>query len=131
VNIQALKRVAQYILDEPQGFLMEEWCAVSEDSPCGTNSCIGGTAAMLDNPRQYMRWLKDQSQDEVRFAATHALGLTESQAGRLFYLKDWSDDEQGWPASFSNRYNRATTPKARARIAFERIHHFIKTKGKE
>lgn len=131
INIPALKRVRDYILQESEGFDMEVFLLKTDEVACGTKCCIAGTATLLDNPRQYLRWLKDESDDKVQFAATHALGLTESQAGRLFFLPGWNDDYQGWPDKFAKRYNRASTAKGRAKVAADRIDHFIKTRGKE
>jgi hypothetical protein len=65
--------------------------------------------------------------------AQNILGLTEEQADRLFFLPIAHEhhEQYSWPAKFEQRYNAATTLEAKAKVAVERIEHFIKTKGRE
>jgi hypothetical protein len=53
---------------------------------------------------------------------------------RLFYLSTQTSDEKHWPKEFERPYRRAIRAKKwadAAKIAVERIEHFIKTRGAE
>jgi hypothetical protein len=65
--------------------------------------------------------------------AASLLGLTETEACRLFYFKGWDifRPQLGWPDRFAEAYYHAKTPRQRAQATARRIEHFIRTKGKE
>lgn len=71
--------------------------------------------------------------------AQELLGLTLMQRDRLFAeprfalwdIKPASSYTAFWPAIFARQYEEARTPKEKAKAVFERIDHFIATKGKE
>jgi len=57
-------------------------------------------------------------------AAADALGVDDTQAIRLFLLAHWPD-------RYRDAFQKSKTLKGRARIAANRIEHFIRTKGEE
>jgi len=59
-----------------------------------------------------------------RAAASCLLGIDQRTANRLFSLA-------AWPEKFCEPFDAAKTPAKRARIAAERIEHFIATDGAE
>jgi len=123
MNIPLLRKVQAAILDEPLKFNMRMWFIRDDDSPCGTTACIAGHAIAISN---HFGSLGDGLRldiDEHKTAA-RKLGLKISAAAKLFYVGDW-------PKHIRAKYRRCRLPKSRARIAVERIEHFIKTKGVE
>ena len=127
MNVKKLKKVAEYILAEPEGFDQDTYGSLNEDrSRCGTQCCIAGTTLLLENPRRYLRTLHVGSDTSISREAAKALGLTEEEAQELF------NPAELWPEEFARRYDR-TEPntKKRARVAYDRIMHFIKTRGRE
>lgn len=134
LNVKLLRKIQKHITEEPRRFFMswfiakadtqEEWSdlAASEDDlskeppPCGTAACIAGWANLLT------RGPKDEVSNTAR--ATRILGIelvdyTKTPLHPLF-------DSQGWPTPFARNYNKAKTPKQRAKIACQRIDHLIK-----
>jgi hypothetical protein len=133
LNVKLLRRIQKYIMEEPRRFLMDAWGIKArsqkewkrkteycegqpkfEDAsdnmpPCGTAACIAGTANLLTGGKKLSA--------DVR--AAKQIGLSKLQAENLFY-------KFNWPARFEVRYDSAKTPKARAKIACQRIDHLIK-----
>ena len=125
MNVKLLRKIKRHILEEPRRFAMGLWhierqpgrtidgCVNYYFSPnkfeseqkvpsCGTVACIGGWA-------------------EIFGGRDEAAKLRRN--GKLLSVRQW-------PKAFLVRYEKARTPRARARIAAERIEHYIKTKGR-
>lgn len=129
MNVKLLRRIKKHILEEPKRLIMGDWLVKGEPGQfftgdgnhaqkfanCGTAACIAGWACILTKqsvaPGQ---WLRD--------LGAQVLGI-EPYGGLL--------EVSEWPQPFQHEYIDAKTPKKRARIAAERIDHFIATKGKD
>jgi hypothetical protein len=135
MNVRLLRKVKDHILAEAQHFDMGFWVNSGEHPPrrkeqtCGTTCCIAGWAnAMTISPRAYKKLTVDQYQHKIygsRDNAAISLGLDDSQARKLFYTPDW-------PYEFQHRLEQHKPgTKAYAKVAAERIEHFIATNGSE
>lgn len=127
MNVKKIKKVAEYILAEPEGYDQDTFGTFdTERSRCGTQCCIAGTALLLENPRRYLRALMGEKDGCIERNAARALELSKAEARQLFYPSDL------WPEPFQSRYaNTEPNTKKRARVAYDRIMHFIKTRGRE
>ena len=123
MNVKLLRRVKKHILEEPRRFAMGTWQSYGEPKTeaaiglswnarnpyeneqkfpeCGTIACIGGWAEYFEHNSQIREW-----------------------GGKLI-------SASLWPDKFYTRYAKAKTARTRAKIAAERIDHFIATKGAE
>lgn len=143
MNVDLLIRVRYKILDEPRQFVMQRFFAtsmridsdsetpeglrdISREVPnCGTAACIAGWALTLSRTESH----RPIDAAEYYMYRTHLparveLGLTSLQAQRLFYVT-------GWPWEFQKRWEETRDVVERARIAADRIDHFIATGGEE
>jgi hypothetical protein len=133
MNVRLLRKVKAHILEEPRRFAMGTWLkkyipGTLIDEPdsetlemrrvpaCGTVGCIAGWTVDLTGGKS--------SRASFDGAARRRLGISPTKSTRLFYT-------YSWPLKFSERYQNAKTKLARAKIAAERIEHFISTKGAE
>jgi hypothetical protein len=137
VNVPLLRQVQAAILAKPDAFDMSGWC--------GSTSCIAGHAAAIagwllpkGDPFSVAGWRVDvkPAAEVGRPEVVHVVGfvgpepfirvldLTEAQAERLFHAVSW-------PREFEDAYDAAPTPAAAARVAVDRIEHFIATDGAE
>lgn len=130
LNVKLLRKIQRHITEEPRRFFMADFVALSSDAkkwsrgtsssdlspvppPCGTAHCIAG-------------WINEfigRSAADTD-AACLAIGLVPDPADALgysplFYLPKW-------PKMLRSRYEKAKTPKARAKIACDRINYLIK-----
>jgi hypothetical protein len=135
MNIQRLRKLAKYILAYPSKY--------DQNSFCGTQACLAGHAAILagipvseiiNDSYSYSTILNEFI---IKEKAQKYLQLTKEQGERLFSPTFPPDElefffpEESWPEKFNNRYEKAKTPRTRAKIAAQRIEHFIQTKGRE
>lgn len=88
--------------------------------PCGTIACLGGWVQVLGG--------KGRPRGFSAKTIERLLRVPRESVNRLIA---YSWDESGWPREFRRAYNNAVSPKLRAKIAAERIEHFISTKGAE
>lgn len=119
--IVLLRKVKKKILDKPRSFEMSSWVMPNNAIACGTTGCIAGWVVMLSSPglqdlvRQgkhgYVDWRKE---------ATKKLGIESAQAASLF-LDDF------WPWKYGAGLIEAGSNKQKARVAANRIEHFIRT----
>jgi hypothetical protein len=124
-----LRKVAAHILAEPLRY--EQDCTANMGKPgeefregrqypaCGTVACIGGWIEIL----AFKRSVEDVCEG-LRFSAIReALGCTYEQVEDLvqYTFRD------GWPKRYLDAYNKAKTPRGKARVAQRRIEYFIKT----
>jgi len=149
MNVKLLREVKRYILAEPLRFNMRDWGKGSAHAPCGSVACIAGNACIVGEKglgfkiptkvRKGQRVIDWQGWYNSEFigefigpeeCASELLGLTTAQADRLFLIESLHGFV-GWPERFEKAYLAAKTPPERAKVAAERIEHFIKTKGKE
>lgn len=132
MNTRLLRRIQKHILAEPKRFIMGD--VVVHNAPgemyredgierpfasCGTMACIAGWALLLS---------KNSSRDLDD--AARLLGLPQP-ADRWLCVGDNLFYEGNWPIKYSVAWDKARTPRARARVAARRIDHLIKTKGAE
>lgn len=129
MNVKLLRKIQKHILAEPRRLVMsiierrgnpntlipvepDEYSNYNQYekrqkfADCGTAACIMGWARLL---------------------ASHYNGHDDSldiEFGKLCSARTW-------PTKFAKAYAKAKTARSRARIAANRIEHFIKTRGKE
>lgn len=135
MNVQLLLQICDRIAKHPEAFKMESW---AEQTECGTAACVAGYACILSGVQPNFserctgeddRRTATFGENEVcQFKAAELLELTCIQTRRLFFTTYRCD---GWPIDYFRRYDDAKTPEERAAVAVERIHHFIKTEGRE
>jgi hypothetical protein len=106
---------------------------------CGTVGCIAGWTAICGLPKKEVpsitingiEMVNVSEIDDVEKKAIDLLGLDSKQAQRLFFLRSWpivqSFGYESWPEEFDKAYGKAKTAKERAKVACERIDHFIAT----
>lgn len=144
-TIKMLRRIQKEIKREPRRFIMEDFFdSEDEEAPCKSAACIAGfTLILRDRDRwlervstrktkgryQFMSAVKRLEEEykpidkDTAYDAARVLRLDSDQERRLFFSAHW-------PQKFYTKYlisknNRS----ARARIAVQRIEHFIKTGG--
>lgn len=108
MNATLLLKVKDRILREPENFAMRSW-------QCGTTACIGGWACLLSSKFAMYRG------DDYETDAIAALGITEDDAGKLFFVDHWPED-------LRRKYWHATSKKEEAQVAAERIDRFLAEK---
>lgn len=142
INVRLLRKIQRAIMERPDQFEMSMWFSHylmfrDQDQAvpaggCGTAACIAGWAITLnsktpkpavvcDRLHRSFQW---SFSDRVFEKAQRLLGLSEGQARSLFM-------DEHWPEPFYENYNKTNKPAVRARVACQRIDHFIKTKGEE
>ena len=93
---------------------------------CDTTACISGWALALRpevelSPIIYFGGCAT----DLEATACRALDITEDQGRLLFHLGEWPDQ-------FADDYMGCEgSPKAQAKVAYDRIEHFIQTGGAE
>lgn len=135
MNTRLLREVQKAIVEHPAHFDMgifghglkadELFHEEPPESACGTAACIAGYTVALSAGRT-------PRHGSIATKAARLLGIAydgglsdfKDEGSRLFYVDEW-------PARFARRYQRASRNVTRARIASERIDHFIKTEGAE
>jgi hypothetical protein len=137
MNVALLRKVKSHILHHPNQFLMTDWIIkrwgddqkqFSGDGQkqkfdeCGTAGCIAGWACMIKLKQARLDW-------DVPAKGQTILGLDDDQAERLFFVHDWPEKMR--EEYISNMNDSPGSLENRARIAAQRIDHFIKTKGEE
>lgn len=133
MNVKLLRKVKKHILEEPRRFAMGTWLkkytpGTLIDEPdseafvtrrvpaCGTVGCIAGWTVDLTGGKS--------NRAAFESTARRRLEISPTKSTRLFYT-------YAWPQKFLDRYLNANTKQTRAKIAAERIEHFISTKGAE
>jgi hypothetical protein len=128
-----LRKVAKHILAEPARYNQNTTVVKGREGDiafhindkaqrfpeCGTIACIGGWASIMGRVP-----LANYGGLHFRKLAV-ALGVHYNAVDRLCEYTRYTG-QAGWPSSFRNAYNKAKTPKSRAKIAAARIEHFIK-----
>lgn len=115
MNVELLEKIAEVIVEKCGQFDMDTW----HGEGCGTAHCIGGWAEVLTGSEPGYSLIAKAQLLGIGY------GLNDSQAGRLFYL-------DCWPEGFRNAYrDEERDPLAKAKIAADRIRHFIATDGCE
>ena len=139
LNVKLLRKIKAHILEEPRRFFMEWYVATGRPGarrftsrhadaadlpktvpPCGTAACIAGWAILLSEKKKADELDYNYSGDTVDIASD-LIGLPFGYYPRQLF------NNHGWPEPFSSQYKNAKTPRARAKIAAERIEHLIKT----
>lgn len=139
--VKHLRKIEQFILNEPRRFNMFEGVAQAalvkeqlENPPCGTACCIAGASYLIRQKvsvRKMLDFVKENQCSNGRSGninwftvlstSVEAMDLSTSEANKLFYT-------ESWPTKFQKMYSDATTPMERACAGVLRIEHFIKTK---
>ena len=132
-----LRQIKKWLLEKPGKFNMETWV-----NYCGTTCCIGGKGAILAGYARIPR-VRDGEENWGDLIPTRlgkrvneaekadpimcwdpmyrkSLRLTIAESHRLF-------DVEKWPAKFKNAYWEAYEPVDQAKVAAQRIDHFIAT----
>ena len=121
--ITLLRQVKRKILSKPKSFDMDIWARRDSRAECGTVGCIAGWVLMLSRPG-LQESVQDGSYSPFRFSwkekATRELRIEDGQAFSLFF-------EESWPTRYSSKFSKARSNKQRARVAANRIEHFIRT----
>jgi hypothetical protein len=131
INVELLRQVQNAIVKHAAHFNMGTWGYgakkrhimhdESSESECGTTACIAGFIVLLHDGKVGYG---------VAGRAAKLLGLDydvwndELNGNKLFHLSNW-------PTKFCRRYLQAKRNLTRARVAAERIEHFIQTNGAE
>lgn len=92
---------------------------------CNTVACIAGQAILLT--QRLAEVGKGDGKKSEFGLACEILGLSQEKATALFHL-------EYWPEPFGANYYRAMDNRndiAAAQVVAKRIHHFIKTEGRE
>ncbi len=137
LNVKLLRKVKAQILKEPAQFAMTKWftrdiAQANEFAEvldirrrvipnCGTAACIAGWAVAIhkeSNPELVARSYY------MPYDANDALDLDDDNSHLLYHVARW-------PRKFLERWRRARSMAARARVAADRIEHFIATGGAE
>lgn len=158
MNIPLLKEIRKEILAEPQRLDMNHWINPDDNTAsCGTAACVAGWAVILTMRKEDRRkswqkiayeiwksqavdWSGASSRWPTEVAGRERLGLSASEADRLFFVEEWPYKFRK-PFSALNDYfediedeadlkERLKLRKQMARIAANRISHFIKTHGR-
>lgn len=128
MNVELLLKVKEAILNNPEGFQMGKYFKQPENNKirdyglewetrCGTACCIGGHAISLSGTERPLREEK-YIPGEIYEIAKRALGLTDEQAGKLFYTAHW-------PVDLYREFSYSKSITKRAQIAAEVIDRFI------
>lgn len=134
MNTELLLQIAEKAIKFPATMDMNwfgETVAKDDDHPCGAVACIAGTAILLTSARSFRRLARDGCVGDWFHKAAKILGLNNAQAERLFYPDRPLCELRVWPRKRWLSYKEARTYKARARVVYNRILHFIKTNGEE
>lgn len=154
-SIKMLCQLQRYILAEPKRFNLSLWgisCdpkaykklhATDEDAkvlkkqrpPCGSVGCLAGNVLVMTGkivPSRHFDGKEIYDFPETSpDLAQQRLGLDDEQARRLFYLTRWGF-HLGWPDKFARRLDQCSPgTKAYAKVASDRIDHYIATGGEE
>jgi len=137
MNVRLLRKIVKVIQEKPRQFKMTYWhnnetvkddmrrrgdwrniealCMLPEEKriACDTTHCIAGWAQAISNDRK--------CNAPAEKDAKRLLGLSKSQAQRLFFADQWPEQFRGVKDQW-----KMSPAKAAARIE-----HFIKTRGKE
>lgn len=103
----------------------------THERPCGTFRCISGNFFFQ---RGYtVQQIDDLSLDELVQIPAKAMGITEEQAKRLFFLERWpSQFVRGWIQVIDEQGHHLTPgTKAYYDRTMQRVQHFFDTNGDE
>lgn len=134
INVELLKEVAQYIVENPNSLNMSHYYDRQLSiSGCRDTACIGGLAVFLaeGNGRTMHEtlngrngaWPMEGGTGQLGFAAAKLLfgheKLMDPVCHSLFHIADW-------PAEYHEAYVNAPTSGIKAKVAADYIHYFIK-----
>ena len=143
MNVRRLRAIRDNIRKYPEHFNMKSWFGRPDggDIPrrprlrgaCGTTACIAGWAVARFTPAIF--GVGHWGGHDIPETAKELLGISDVEGSGLFYY-------ESWPEPFRTQYHTAwrasPTPSSRrrlmarcAKIAAQRIDHFIATKGAE
>lgn len=135
----------EYFKEEPRRLDMEDWHQghlQDYNPPCGTTACFAGATCIKFKTARQSHYDSSYYLPPISGwgeSAAKILGLTDSQADRLFRLDSGAtrlvetvkDTKNIWPKRYANAYGKATTPAGRFKVFLNRVNHFLKTKGAE
>lgn len=136
MNTKLLRKIQKQIIKYPKAFLMESFVEPMEfdkDHPCGTAACIAGWACILEKDKlPQKQQFNLQNQISGKISEYDAGSFDFYRYGREFIeiSKDQADklfDVTSWPEQFWEPYYSGNSDAKNAKIAVERIEHFIKT----
>lgn len=122
MNIRRLRALQRMVLKYADHYDQNDWGGAGyfDDRgvpQCGSLHCLGGLAEG--------RW---GNTEDFFGSAQPALGLTLSEADRLFSGVPPTPDKEHW-GGYAAAYRKAKTARGRARVAFRRIERFIQSGG--
>lgn len=112
VNVKLLRQVGDYIIGHAEEYGQEEW-----------GHCIAAHTVVVAGAmsREEVRQPGYETENKIRIRARELLGLTVSQSCQLF-VENWRGVADG-----QFELKPTDSPQLKARIAAERINHFIQT----
>lgn len=130
-GIKLLRRVKRHILAHPKTYRQDKW-------HCGTAMCIAGHAAMMSGLVVGVKKVEMLTGEKViapvqrgdttpspsylwRYFGAKAL---DAHVGHIYALFARPAD---WPLPYATDYGAASSYKARAEVAAQRIEYFIRT----
>lgn len=132
-NIGLLRRIQRAILKKPDQFMMSSlfssYLDNGEDAGgCGTAGCIAGWALHLTSRNKRLDKTSKTKLDVNRTLeeAGYLIGIKTRTIKYKEMLHPLFFSHQ-WPEPFRSRYAEATASRQMARVASDRIEHYIKT----
>lgn len=123
LNVELLRKIQAHITEEPKRFDLGAWIDPSTEAPCGTVACVAGWAIKLSgidlDSGERPDWDRDELLGHYSAPAAKVLGLANREQSESLFLS--------WPPKYADAYWFTQDRAERARIACERIEHFIET----
>lgn len=128
LNIKLLKKMRKRIAEKPYSYYQDYWAVKDDKAPCGTKACLAGEA-IICSERSVKKgleklWasLSPSRSERPSVLAQELLGLSGIEADTMFMVGG-----AAWPEPFRSRFERASGPIARAKVAVAYLDHIIKT----
>jgi hypothetical protein len=122
MNIELLRKVSDFIQENPKKLMMRDWTNYQTDNLI---CCIGGWAVWLAKPEVRTKFNRTScSTKDLVNLAEEVLGLDYPGANKLFFVPYW-------PKHLWQEYEKKETREERAEATGRRIDLFIASGGKE
>jgi len=134
LNKRLLRKVRNRIAEIPESYDQGHFCKPSDKSPCGTKACLAGEIIIMSAPtvemgvkslQALMRRFRPSdtaSGTNIAKRAAKLIGRTPDDADSMFE----GYPEYSWPAPFGKRYDRVSSPRARAKVAVAYLDECLK-----
>lgn len=138
MNVEKLRKLKAYILEEPRRYRQEKWFFSKDDREfleqnpaCGTMGCLAGNACLMEGYKpileNYLLWKVQDCEGVLTDpddTAAKILGLTKFESVDLF-------NSFGWGSEARNAYWSAESPEARAKAAAMELDRLIELAERE